>query len=309
MHIHNVRQTSDAFYLDDIRVGNRAVIGAGSVLSGGVSIGHDSAVRLRSLACLGVPDRQELKGNSPQLRQLNTPPLGPLNLNRGRSLGSNVVLGSLSGFLHLLQSSQLAIILWIFLTFGSALVTTTSTTDRVGIVVIILGLLLDYTIIVEVLLAMLIGVCSLLSVSSVTYDSWRYLLTQRCRLILGRQMKTDLWICGVLKKLLLRLMGLVIIPSAEVLGHVLPHFQIPFPFVHIGRYATLTSEVWVGEEYWEGGVWNIQEVFIGEQSLVGNKGAVASGSTPSQSIVASLLWWTAHIIHHIPWQWVIQLNG
>eukprot|EP00667_Euglena_gracilis_P006935 EG_transcript_6998 len=64
--------------------------------------------------------------------------------------------------------------------------------------------------------------------------------------------------------------------------------QVPFSAVHLQPSSTLTSSVWVGEEYWQDGHWDVNGVSIGVMSLVGDLGCVTHGVVPERSVVASL---------------------
>ena len=73
-----------------------------------------------------------------------------------------------------------------------------------------------------------------------------------------------------------------------IIGPVLPFFQIPFNYIKLQNSCTLTSDVWIGEEFWCNGVWNIEIVEVGENSLIGDTGALANGSFPNNSIIGCL---------------------
>ena len=69
---------------------------------------------------------------------------------------------------------------------------------------------------------------------------------------------------------------------------MLPCFQIPFNFIHLNDNSTLTGGVWIGEEFWVNGFWDIEDVEVGENSLLGDTGTLARGKTPNNSIIGCL---------------------
>jgi non-ribosomal peptide synthetase-like protein len=122
----------------------------------------------------------------------------------------------------------------------------------------------------------------------VEYNSWNYFFCQRLRLIIGRTSSLQVWGFTYYQKFVLYMLGVNIGTDVEVAGPLLPQFQIPFSEIYLSKGATLTSGVWIGEEYWINGVWHVNPVCIGQNSFVGNLGAVLEGTTATQAVIASL---------------------
>ena len=278
VRLHNVRQTSDAFYLDTIRIGSGTVVGAGSVVGGDVAVGDNCSIRIRSWVGQDIPDKHEQAGNPPQLKKIEHEPLQHIQV----PVAHNIATLMLSTGLQLCYSTQYALLVWTF---------TALKLDLVYTIMIIFCLYFVWLILTGVLFALMTRVCSLVAVRTVKYDSWRYFVMQRLRLLINRQLgisSVSILQFSYLQKYLSRLMGLNQPTTVEVVGPLIPHFQIPFAFIKFSNYATLTSAVWVGEEHWQAGEWTISNVSFGEESFVGNFGTVSAGDIPNKSVIASL---------------------
>lgn len=75
VYLNSVRITSDEFYLNSIDIEDSCVINAGSVIMGGINIGNNCSVRLKTWVSQSIPDNHELLGNPSILTKLSSTPL------------------------------------------------------------------------------------------------------------------------------------------------------------------------------------------------------------------------------------------
>jgi non-ribosomal peptide synthetase-like protein len=279
VHLHNVRVTSQGFFLDSISIGRGTVVGAGSVVMGGVVIGENSVVRNRSWVGIDVPSLHDVSGNPPQLCKLTSPPL-PAKKSATKRFIFEIMLVFIAIFYQCLQTMLYSVLfLYNFEKIEVRLLVSS---------IYIIGIQLFQDFFWGCILRSFCHVSASDGAYATEYGSWNYFRIQRARLFIGRALGWSQWGFSSIQKYLLRISGLKLGDNVEVAGPVFPQFQIPFPFVSIEKNATLTSSVWVGEEHWTDGVWNISKVKIESSSMIGDTGCVLSGRVPPKCIVASL---------------------
>jgi non-ribosomal peptide synthetase-like protein len=259
----------------EIDIGEGSVIGAGSVIMGDCKVGSWAAVRIRSFVDQDVPDNCELSGNPAIITNLIYSPLGNMSTCVGSDLATLLIASWVRSWKALWNG------FFVYLAVNSY-----------QFQILIPFCFLALAILDGLFWGFIIRVSSrsgtVRSRGMIEYNNWQYFCCQRLRLIIGRTSNFTLWGFTYYQKLLLWYLGVNISADVEVAGPLLPHFQIPFSEVFLNEGSTLTSNVWIGEEYWINGVWHVSPVSIGQNSFVGNMGTVSEGSTPSQSTVASL---------------------
>ena len=266
MHFHNIRITPDGMSIGSIEIGRNVIVGAGSVIHQNVTIGSGSIIRNRTWVGLSVPEKSELLGSPPELSVLNCQTISePSN-----QIIHNIICVAISILIQLFRALWLVGIM-ILSSYSNPVV------FPIGLMICLILDGLVFAVIVRMLPA----------VKTMQYGSWDYFWSQRVRLLIGREVKWGAWGFTVFQQYLLRLAGLNRHTNVECAGPIMPNFQIPFRFIELQKGSTLTSGVWIGEEVWRDNLFTIKPVCIGENSFVGDTGAVLSGVVADQSIVGS----------------------
>ena len=172
--MHNIRITTEGFYLDNIRIGEKSIVGACSVVNTGIVIGNNSVVRIKSWVGINVPDFHELSGNPPQLKTISESPLG----NKVPVFGSDIFLTLLSLFIQFFRRLLVSIV---FIFNGYNIFLQILYASMVYVVAIL---------VTDIFWAFILSqMCNNLTISCVGFDSWEYVFVQRARLLIGRQVQ------------------------------------------------------------------------------------------------------------------------